>query len=143
MSVQQTIDKKPFEKAVSKFNFADLKGKINENSAFVDMRDEVNNKHIITDFLISNPEKKLYNATLIEESGNRTISFFAPTTLATRLERIQIIMDKLCIKSENVVLFIQYAGKKKSNKGRDMHQYFVQIVEPQPLIDAVKEYWEF
>lgn len=139
MSVQQTIDKKTPEKAPVKYNYADLIAKVDESSAFVDMRDPENPNHIITDFVLSNPEKKLYNATLIEEKGNRVISFFAPTTLATRIENIEKAMATLKLQSQNVVLFVKYAGKKKSNKGREMHQYFVQILEPESLIEAVKE----
>lgn len=139
MSIQQTIDKKTPEKAPGKYNYADLIAKVDESSAFVDMRDSENPNHIITDFVLSSPEKKLYNATLIEEKGNRVISFFAPTTLATRIENIEKAMATLKLQSQNVVLFVKYAGKKKSNKGREMHQYFVQILEPESLIEVVKE----
>jgi len=139
MSVQKTIENKTVEKVAPKYSYAELITKVDESSAFVDMRDEVNPNHIITDFVLSNPEKKLYNATLIEEKGNRVISFFAPTTLATRIENIEKAMATLKLQSENVVLFVKYAGKKKSNKGREMHQYFVQILEPENLIEVVKQ----
>ena len=120
------------------YNYADLIAKISQSSNYVKMNDDSNPRHIITSW-VRTGDKQDFNAELIEEKGKRSITFSAQNALFTRLNNIEKLANSIEIDTQDVVVFIEYKGKQKNNKNVEYCAYYVQILEPQTLVELAKK----
>lgn len=109
----------------------DIIKKANESSSFVNFN--VLNKSFIIRNLQATEKKTSFDSTIynVEILNEQTKQFevrkcYLPVSLETRFRNLG---KKLKASFSETIFLVKYNGVKESNKGREMHSYYVEILK--------------